>query len=227
MKNILFTFLICANVISLFAQDFSLAPKLITGSTSNTGSNDMICQITNNSTDASDSMYSWNVIKYNPPTAWALTFCDPDNCYGAMNLGLTQNFKLKKSMSGQLKATYTFNNTGGRDTMKMIVQSLKKSTNKDTITFVVNAWMTGINEVSRASDINCYPNPVNDILYFKYPVNGSLNIDIYNILGTKVKSFIHDGKTTQVNVSDLNNGVYFVRFKDGANVYSKTFSKSE
>jgi hypothetical protein len=60
----------------------------------------------------------------------------------------------------------------------------------------------------------------------KFPAKERVNIEIYNILGTRVKSFMHDASST-VNVSDLQNGVYFIRFREGSTWYSRSFTKSE
>ena len=63
-----------------------------------------------------------------------------------------------------------------------------------------------------------YPNPVNDILTIKIPKNSELNIEkvtikVYNIQGVVVRNFrvkSSDG-TIELNVSDLNVGVYFIK----------------
>lgn len=61
----------------------------------------------------------------------------------------------------------------------------------------------------------------------KFNSRESVNIDIYNVLGSKVKSITHSGIESEINISELQNGLYFIRFKDGSQTISKPFTKSE
>ncbi len=237
MKTILFTILFCALSLLASSQIFTLTPKNVLGSGANTSSKDLICNIKNNSLNGVDSFFKWTVLANDLPTAWDISFCDPSNCYPASQVtaGNMHVCQINKGGTGQMKATYSFNNVGGSSNIKVHLESYRRNatntadtvTYSDTVTFVVNAWMTGVNQVNRSNEINFYPNPVKDQLNFKYASNGSITIDIYNIIGVKVKSFTHDGNATLVNISDLQNGVYFLRVKDGGNSYSKQFVKSE
>jgi hypothetical protein len=64
-------------------------------------------------------------------------------------------------------------------------------------------------------------------LVVKFHSRENINIDIYNVLGSKVKSFTHSGLESEINISELQNGLYFIRFKDGSQIISKPFTKSE
>jgi hypothetical protein len=68
---------------------------------------------------------------------------------------------------------------------------------------------------------------VKDRLTIKYNARETVNIEIYNVLGTKVKSIAHSGLESDVNVGDLQNGIYFIRYKNGNQMVSKPFTKSE
>jgi hypothetical protein len=59
------------------------------------------------------------------------------------------------------------------------------------------------------SAINLYPNPTTGII--NLDVNGL--VDIYNVAGTLVKSV--QSLDNKINVSDLSEGIYFIRTKDG------------
>jgi len=60
------------------------------------------------------------------------------------------------------------------------------------------------------------PNPARDIIAVGSDANlfGS-EIDIYNVIGSKMKSSTFTNSPTEVSISDLSNGIYFVRVKDG------------
>lgn len=208
------------------AQSFNLSTRSIAVSGPASGSVDLIIHITNTSASDADSMFKWTVLTYNAPSAWELAFCDPNDCYFGLSASQNKNFKLKKGMGGEFKATFTFNNTSGTDTMRVALQSLATFAS-DTMTFVPSTWLTGIKEASRNREISFYPNPAKDQLTFNYASNGPLTVNIYNVLGAQVKSFVHDGAVSHVNISDLQNGMYFIRVKDGSKTYSKSFTKSE
>ena len=55
-----------------------------------------------------------------------------------------------------------------------------------------------------------YPNPVKDMLNFKNIVFGS-NVEILDITGKVCKEFMVDSNISMVNLSDLQNGLYFIR----------------
>lgn len=65
--------------------------------------------------------------------------------------------------------------------------------------------------------INAYPNPTNNFLYFSFdsPIPKGLHIELFNILGQKIKSlnYLQDNQhnTVQLNLSTLATGLYFYR----------------
>lgn len=69
------------------------------------------------------------------------------------------------------------------------------------------------------SAIKAFPNPANDILNldFKLPKDGEYQIEIYDANARLLKSFVQYGQegTTQtvLNISDLENGIYYSRVK--------------
>lgn len=78
---------------------------------------------------------------------------------------------------------------------------------------------TGIS-ASLESQINLFPNPVRANLYLEAPVSAKLaNAEIYNIVGKKVKSVSVSPNQTKssIDVSELQEGIYFVRLLDQQN----------
>ncbi|MEI8087617.1 MAG: hypothetical protein WCG93_15515, partial [Paludibacter sp.] len=183
MKNILLTFLLCFAGFISSAQTLSVNPKLLFGSGSNSGGQDYICTVTNNTTDTTDINFKWKILKYNPPSAWLMSFCDPVNCIASIAVGQAGNFTISKGKSGQMHITYTFNNTPGSDTLRVSIQSISNPSNADTFTLYTNSWKTGINQVSQNHTISIYPNPVKDYLNVKFIATNSSTIEIYNIIG--------------------------------------------
>ena len=75
-----------------------------------------------------------------------------------------------------------------------------------------------ISEANKTQTI-VYPNPSKDVVTFENVDNS--DIYIYNTLGQLVKKVNNVMGKTQVNVSDLNNGVYIVRIQNGTDVQTK------
>ncbi|MDD4830246.1 MAG: T9SS type A sorting domain-containing protein, partial [Bacteroidales bacterium] len=60
-----------------------------------------------------------------------------------------------------------------------------------------------------------YPNPASDILNIE--INNTtkevLNLNIYNIMGSLVKTETTAANNNQINISDLNNGIYLIEIE--------------
>ncbi len=70
--------------------------------------------------------------------------------------------------------------------------------------------------------ISVYPNPIRDIVYYKYESKGKdLNrLEIYNVTGMKVFEITNDlqsGAESKLNMALLNPGIYFLKFIDSEN----------
>jgi hypothetical protein len=82
----------------------------------------------------------------------------------------------------------------------------------DTVVCVVVTSDAGINSIaSNASQISIYPNPNNGLFKIQSSASGQYTVEIYNVLGEKVKSFELTGNTNQVDLSSQPNGVYLYR----------------
>lgn len=100
-----------------------------------------------------------------------------------------------------------------------------------------HAGMNGTVNASAASGIatpavdlltSAYPNPFKDKITFKY--NAVEAIDLFNIVGEKVKHFeLPSNETkTEIDLSDINTGVYFIRtYKEGQVIETKKIVKTK
>jgi PKD repeat protein len=82
-------------------------------------------------------------------------------------------------------------------------------------------------------ELDVYPNPVKDVVKIKFgsPVDGNIQIGIMNIAGKSVytQSINAQGLIqTEVNVNQLNPGIYFLRIMNGKNrIADRKFIKAE
>jgi len=68
------------------------------------------------------------------------------------------------------------------------------------------------------------PNPVKDDL--NIAITGNLNIEsivVYNLLGSKIKTITNSFKT--IDLSELSNGIYFLKINTDRGVIDKTIVK--
>lgn len=88
----------------------------------------------------------------------------------------------------------------------------------DTLCATFATQSAGVNEITESETI-IYPNPAKDML--KIDNVNNADIYIYNTIGQMVKKFNNVVGNTEINVSDLNNGVYIVRIQKGESVHTK------
>jgi hypothetical protein len=215
------------------SQSISIVPRELTKGAINAVDPDgnynleVQTRINNNSVDAADSILTWKIITLDQPMPWQLDFCDPAYCRTDAQLNEAFDFKLKKGAYGFMKADFFYNATSGNGLVKVVIFAKNNPANNDTLTINANSWITAVKEVNKTQPISFYPNPVKDLLTIKVPVKTTVTVDIYNILGTRVKTFVHSDVSTTVNLSDLQNGVYFIRFTENGKLYTKQFTKAE
>lgn len=101
--------------------------------------------------------------------------------------------------AGSANITYTY--TDGNGCMNNASSSITVS------------LCTGVAEVTAVNGINIYPNPNAGqftILLSSAPVDAA-QVEVLNALGQVVNSFTMTGTTQEVNISALDNGIYFIR----------------
>ena len=81
---------------------------------------------------------------------------------------------------------------------------------------------TGIDNIEK-NTYSIFPNPASDIITLNIndESNTDLTLNIYNGIGTLVKSAILKQNNRQINIGDLRNGIYIVSIK------SKDFTESQ
>ena len=80
----------------------------------------------------------------------------------------------------------------------------------DNIVFPATTIITGVYQVVEKNNVEIYPNPVNDVLNIQLGENHS-DVEIYNSFGQVVRRYENVSGDMQINVNDLNAGIYFVK----------------
>lgn len=176
---------------------------------------------TNISTNPNDTMFKWLVVSITIPSGWEFGMCDPLNCLTNLQTGDSGYYSLNPTSQGEFKGDFVPNNVSGTGIAKVVISSVLFPDQFDTLTYTVNAWVTSVKEVNKSKEISVFPNPAKEQLTVKYQSKETIAIEVYNVLGTRVKTIYHTGLESEINVGDLKNGVYFIRFKDGNQTISK------
>ncbi|MES2691229.1 MAG: T9SS type A sorting domain-containing protein [Bacteroidota bacterium] len=228
MKKAIYLFIVTVFSLSVAtAQNFDLNPKssFAEGPNADPDEKTAMSVITNNSTDPGDSMITWTIVDFNVPSGWQFDFCDPYDCISNLGANATNSFKLKPGLSGPLKGNFYSKSVGGNGNVKLAIQFVGKPESRDTLFLSAKGWATGLKQIRNAAEVSMYPNPARNEISFKYPVTKAVEVSIYNVLGSKVKTFTHNGTETAINISELQKGLYFIRFNQGEAMISKSFTK--
>jgi len=101
--------------------------------------------------------------------------------------------------------------------------------NRNYLFAVTRGLSLGINEVNNfIQKISVFPNPATNKISFSLNEtnNKTLNIIITNILGETVfNNTLTYQKDIEIPVTDLNNGIYFIKIQSGNNTYAGKFVK--
>lgn len=215
----------------LAAQSFTIIPKVGKGQASSLKDKiEVKFNFTNTSLDATDTIFNWELIEVVMPSSWTAQICDPFACLdGSGTLGFKSSYSLGNAIgnnTGFFLLDFFSNGNSGSGIMKVAIKSAKTGFT-DTITAEAKVWSVAVKEtVKHNKEFSFYPNPAKDELVLKYNSKENIQVEIFNILGSKVKTFYLYGGQTTVNIEDLENGIYFLRFKDDGKTISKTFTKN-
>ena len=76
------------------------------------------------------------------------------------------------------------------------------------------------------SNFEIYPNPATNALYVKTNGGNEIKISILSTDGKVIKSNRYENENIEIDISDLNTGIYILRFENQDNLISKKFVKN-
>ena len=82
---------------------------------------------------------------------------------------------------------------------------------------------TGVDDILKTNDgIVVYPNPASNILNFKWNNNPTINVYIINTVGITVRTATMYRALPRLDISELPDGIYFLKITDGNRSVSRT-----
>ena len=121
--------------------------------------------------------------------------------------------------------SYTITGLANNTTYQIQVQANCGDGNLSDWSPAINVTTTGI-ENWLENSVALYPNPAKE--YVDIRVNGDLNVtmmEVYDVYGKLINTVNVVENPTRINVSNLSNGMYFVRVTTEAGMVTKTFVK--
>lgn len=91
-------------------------------------------------------------------------------------------------------------------------------------------WPTSATTIDQNSAFKVYPNPVNESISLNFPEglsnNEKMDIQIVNSNGQIIKSFAQVSKPSELSVSDLSHGLYFIAVQLNGASFTQKFMKN-
>jgi len=101
----------------------------------------------------------------------------------------------------EIKLGFTNDFNSGSGEMTVMFWSVKNSTYRDTVSYNMSTWSATVKDTEQKG-FNAYPNPAKDFITVVLTKSSRETINIYNILGNKVKTAdVYNGG--RINISSL------------------------
>jgi len=162
--------------------------------------------------------------------SWDGMVCIQGICFGTIPLaGATnQMAPLVGGLNGYVKLTVNPLGTFGSGTLRVRVYDINNPLDGDTCTWIITSTEVTSVQEKETNTVLVYPNPASDIISV---ATSSLfnSVIVFDIQGKQVLNSVFENTTaTLINVSALNNGVYFIKtYTDGMFMETQKFTISE
>ena len=143
------------------------------------------------------------------------------------------NIRYRKANEGSWNSassstnSYTISDLDGDTDYEIQVQADCGDGNQSDWTTSATAHTTNVGISSwMENSVKVFPNPANDFVNVQctmYNVQMSADLHVFDVYGKLVQTVPMTGETTSINVSDLADGMYFVRVTTEAGAVTKTF----
>lgn len=164
-----------------------------------------------------DGGETWSTYSTNTPyPIEEMMFADNQTGYAAGGYGLV----FKTTDCGE---TWNLLNTYSSNTLQSVcatdLNTVYVAGTNGTILKTTSGGIVDASNYPVSNFAKIYPNPVNDLFTLQLPENFiNAKYTVYNINGQNLLTGIVTGTTTQINISNIPGGIYFIRITDRDNV---------
>lgn len=166
--------------------------------------------ITNTSSESKTLKWTRDVTDI--PQGWITFVCDTEQCY----LPSTDEAEFDVAAGEEFPIKVTFRATTLAEAEFILdVFDVNNTSDKQTITFDVQSFAVSNDEIN-VEAIKIYPNPASNFIKISNS-NGIGTLEVYNLIGKKVRTFTNVDDNNLYNISDLPKGMYLIRLLDEDN----------
>jgi len=161
--------------------------------------------------------YEWNGETYTESGDHTLTFTGANGCDSVVTLHLTVNHAVSSEFTVETSDSCYIWNGQAYCVSGDYEQTLSAANGCDSVVTLHLTITVGIDDYDFAASMTVYPNPTTGILNvqitnFDNPISEFLMYDVYGKLVDKVRTpYDISTETTQIDMSQLSNGIYFVK----------------
>lgn len=207
-KTLLSTFIILFSIQFSFGQ-LSVSTNSMSVNLEEGVDTELTFYITNGSTEAKSVKWIRTV---DLPESWITFVCDTEQCY----LPTTDEavFVMQPGEEAPLKVTFraTTLTSGSLD---LNIFDVDNTSDEQNVTFNVESFPVSLTDVE-VENIKIYPNPASDYIKISNP-EGIETMELYNLIGKKVRTFNVGSSNSTFNISSLPKGMYLIRLLDSDN----------
>lgn len=176
--------------------------------------------VTNNSSEAVDVQWTRT---QDLPQLWSSWVCDKNLCYTASTS--QEEFTLQAGEESYMKVTFSPTEVTGTGVVTLNLVDINDENNAVTINYTGTAFSVSNDDLAR-NPIHIYPNPATNHIALS-DADGISSMEIYNVIGKKVRVMKNVRSSTPYDVSGLDSGIYLIRLLDrnGDEVVTKRISK--
>lgn len=86
----------------------------------------------------------------------------------------------------------------------------------------------GTKNITKEELLSIYPNPASENINLQWSMDGKVQVSIVDLTGRTIRTVVvsNSTKTTQLNIADLAEGTYVIRFRSGDQVLTRKFVKT-
>lgn len=180
-----------------------------------------------------DITFKWEVISNSFNSNWSYSVCDYNGCYVGFPSSATMApitaTEMTNGTFGFIKCNITCGSYYDEGMVQLYVYDASDYNRGDTISFYI-VWSVPFGSISEQSiQFSANPNPVKENLNISNNSSKKGSFLITNMLGEKLQyGTIESEQSIQLDVSNLNNGVYIVNFvsDDRISCYTKRIIKN-
>ncbi len=158
----------------------------------------------------------WEQLRANVPDGWEVVVCDK-RCYSTLVKKKSFTLAPGERLS-DFRVSFRPNGINGIGTVEVKLYNPAQPSDAQTVMFSASAQSSSLfNNNSSTSNVekpSVYPNPAIEHIMIRDQQAEVKFLEIYNVVGRKIKSFAVHHEGDKYNVSGLPRGMYMIRLLD-------------